>query len=616
MKCQYALIGIFLLISFEAMPQHEVYAVASPRSVRLESYSLKQGLKELEKSFAVSIAYKDEWVENKVIQTTKTTFKTVEEALDIMLRQTSLYYEKGGERFYVIYEKKPVKKSVAAPDYTTSISTTPLLYNFPSAPTTAYLADRLAALKENDAAITITGKVRDENGNDFPGVNVIVKGSSVGTSTDIKGRYSLEVPNESAVLVFSFIGYSTQEVAVGSRTTVDVAMAPDVQSLDEVVVTALGIERSSKSLGYATTKVDSKELVLNRTPNMMNSLQGKIAGVNISSLGTGPGGTSKVRIRGQSSIGGQNTPLIVVNGVPIDNTNFGTNQGNLGSDGAIASRGGGASTDGGDGLTSFNPDDIESMQVLKGATAAALYGSRAKDGVIMITTKSRGDSQGVGISYNMNYTNDQVIDYTDYQYAYGQGEYGGGPAAPGAPPNPTSGQWSFGRKIEPGMTQVLFNNVVVPYEAQKGILNKFYRNGQNFTNSVAISANSEKGGMNFSFGNLDSKGVTPNNEYNRKTINLGFAYDLSDKLSLRGNINYSNEYNKNPPVVSDQDNSIPTSLYAMANTMPLSVLDENKYNPGGGEYLYSRFTNRTNPYWVLERSNRIFGETGFSETSV
>ncbi len=282
------------------------------------------------------------------------------------------------------------------------------MYNFPTAPTTAYLADRLSALKENDVAITITGKVSDENGNDFPGVNVIVKGSSVGTSTDINGRYSLEVPDENAVLVFSFIGYATQEVAVGSRTTVDVAMAPDVQALDEVVVTALGIERSSKSLGYSATKVDSKELVVNRTPNMMNSLQGKIAGVNITSLGTGPGGTSKVRIRGQSSIGGQNTPLIVVNGVPIDNTNFGTNQGNLGSDGAIASRGGGASTDGGDGLTSFNPDDIESMTVLKGATAAALYGSRAKDGVIMITTKSRGESQGLGISYNMNYTNDQV----------------------------------------------------------------------------------------------------------------------------------------------------------------------------------------------------------------
>ena len=495
-----------------------------------------------------------------------------------------------------------------------SISTTPLLFTFPAASASDYLTDRLASLREKrDAAITVSGKVRDENGADFPGVNVLVKGTSVGTSTDINGQYSLEVPDEGAVLVFSFIGYTTQEVSVGSRTTIDLTMTPDVRSLDEVVVTALGIERSAKSLGYATTKVDSKELIVNRTPNMMNALQGKVAGVNISALGTGPAGTSKVRIRGQSSIGGQNTPLIVVNGVPIDNTNFGTNQGNLGSDGAVGSRGGGASTDGGDGLTSFNPDDIESMQVLKGATAAALYGSRAKDGVIMITTKTRGATQGIGLSYNMNYTNESVLDFTDYQYEYGQGEYGAGPASPGAAPNPNSGQWSFGPRIEPGMTQLLFDNVTVPYVAQRDILKKFYRHGQNFTNSVSISSNSEKGGLNFSVSNLDSKGVTPNNDYNRKTINLGFGYDLSDKLSVQGSVNYSNEHNENPPVVADQDNSIPTSLYAMANTMPLDVLEAKAYNAGGGEFNYSRFTNRTNPYWVLKevkqniRRDRIFG---------
>ena len=614
MKCQYALIGMFLLISTQALPQlDEMYAAASPRSVRLESYSLKQGLKEVEKFFNVSIAYKDEWVENKIIQPSKANFKTPEEALDMMLRQTSLYYEKGGDKFYVIYEKKKSKRT-ASPEPSASISTSPLLYSFPSASTSDYLSDRLATLQQkNEVAITVTGKVRDENGADFPGVNVLVKGTSVGTSTDINGNYSLEVPDENAVLVFSFIGYTTQEVTVGSRTSIDLAMAPDIRSLDEVVVTALGIERSAKSLGYATTKVDSKELIVNRTPNMMNALQGKIAGVNISALGTGPAGTSKVRIRGQSSIGGQNTPLIVVNGVPIDNTNFGTNQGNLGSDGAVGSRGGGASTDGGDGLTSFNPDDIESMQVLKGATAAALYGSRAKDGVIMITTKTRGTTQGIGLSYNMNYTNESVLDFTDYQYEYGQGEYGAGPASPGAAPNPNSGQWSFGPRIEPGMSQLLFDGVVVPYVAQRDILKKFYRNGQNFTNSIAISSNSEKGGLNFSVSNLDSKGVTPNNDYNRKTINLGFGYDLSDKLSVQGSVNYSNEHNENPPVVADQDNSIPTSLYAMANTMPLDVLDANKYNAGGGEFNYSRFTNRTNPYWVLEevkqniRRDRIFG---------
>lgn len=466
-------------------------------------------------------------------------------------------------------------------------------------------------------ALGVSGRVIDENGTSFPGVNVVVKGTTTGTTTDTDGKYSIEVPDANSILVFSFVGYTVQEVAVGGRTVIDVTMNPDITALDEVVVTALGIEKSSKSLGYATTKVDSKELVVNRTPNMMNALQGKIAGVNISAMGTGPGGTSKVRIRGQSSIGGQNTPLIVVNGVPIDNTNFGTNQGNLGTDGAIGSRGGGASTDGGDGLTSFNPDDIESMQVLKGATAAALYGSRAKDGVIMITTKSRGTSPGLGISYNMNYTSERILDFTDYQYIYGQGEYGFGPASPGALAGRDDGQWSFGPRIEPGMTQILFDGVVVPYQAQKGILNEFYRTGQNMTHSVAISTSGEKGGMNFSVGNLDSKGVTPNNTYTRKTINLGFIQDLSNKFSVRGNINYSNEYNKNPPVVSDQDNSIPTSLYAMANTMPLSVLNANKYNAEGGEYRYSRFTNRTNPYWVLEevkqniRRDRVFGNFSF-----
>jgi TonB-linked SusC/RagA family outer membrane protein len=478
--------------------------------------------------------------------------------------------------------------------------------------------DAVADASSDDASAmlqqqTITGHVTDENGADFPGVNVVIKGTTNGTVTSADGRYSINVPSSASTIVFSFVGYALQEVSLEGRTTVDVSLAPDVQSLNEIVVTALGIEKSAKSIGYATTKVDGKALTENRTPNMMNALQGKVAGVNISALGTGPAGTSKIRIRGQSSIGGTNGPLIVVNGVPIDNTNFGTNQGNLGSDGSIGSRGGGASTDGGDGLTSFNPDDIESMQVLKGATAAALYGSRAKDGVIMITTKTKGANQGFSISYNMNYTTEKVIDYTDYQYVYGQGEYGGGPAAPGATPNPTSGQWSFGRKIEPGMTQVLFNNVVVPYTAQKGILNEFYRTGQNLTNSVSLSTSSDKGGMTFSLSNLDSKGITPNNTFNRKTINFGFVQDLTQKLSVRANINYSNEYNKNPPVVSDQDNSIPTSLLAMANTMPLHVLDENKYNPGGGEYLYSRFTNRTNPYWVLEevkqniRRDRIFG---------
>ncbi len=466
-------------------------------------------------------------------------------------------------------------------------------------------------------AFNVSGKVTDDTGQSIPGVNIVEKGTTNGTISDADGKYTISVSNENAVLVFSFVGFAPKEVPVNNSSVIDVALTPDIKSLEEVVVTALGIERSAQSLGYATTKVNADQIAVNRTTNLMNTLQGKIAGVNISSLGTGPAGTSKIRIRGQSSFSGQNVPLIVVNGVPITNINFGTNQGNTAGDNSIANRGSGASTDGGDSFSSINPDDIESMTVLKGSTAAALYGSRAKDGVLMITTKSRGANKGIGLTYNMNYTNETPLDYTEYQKIYGQGENGIGPASPNAAPNPNTGQWSWGPKIQPGMTQILFNgqgaNANIPYVAQNGIINQFYRTGQNLTNTIALSVNGEKGGMNLSVSNLDSKGITPNNSFERKTINLGFGYDLSEKLSFKGNINYSNEYNKNPPVVSDQDNSIPTSLYAMANTMPLDVLKANAYNPGGGEYNYSRFTNRTNPYWVLNevkqniRRDRIFG---------
>jgi TonB-linked SusC/RagA family outer membrane protein len=618
MRFTFTLIGLVLLVSYQSTSQPaEVYANAytlrHARPVMLGPSSLKDGLKQVEQTFNVSIAYKDEWVEGKNAEESVTVFSTAEQALDNLLEDTGLYYKKAGDHFYVIAQGKKEQSSRGAQSASAGVTSLVASSHLMGSLALSNSLSSPLLLVDRYADITITGRVTDENNQGFPGVNIIVKGTTIGSNTDSDGKYTISVPNENATLVFSFVGYATQEVTVGSRTTVDVVMAPDIKALDEVVVTALGIERSAKSLGYSTTTVNSEQLTINRSTNPMNALQGKIAGVNISGMATGPGGTSKIRIRGQSSIGGQNNPLIVVNGVPIDNTNFGTNQGNMGTDGAIASRGAGASTDGGDGLQSFNPDDIESMQVLKGATAAALYGSRAKDGVIMITTKSKGTSRGIGISYNMNYTSEKVLDFTDYQYVYGQGEYGGGTAVPNAPPNPDTGQWSFGRKIEPGMTQVVFDNVTIPYEAQKGILNDFYRTGQNLTNSVAISANGEKGGLNFSFSNLGSQGVTPNNEFKRKTINLGFQYDLTPKLNFRGNINYSNEYNKNPPVVSDQDNSIPTTLYAMANTMPLSALDAYKYNAAGGEFRYSRFTNRTNPYWTLAevkqnvRRDRIFG---------
>ncbi len=456
----------------------------------------------------------------------------------------------------------------------------------------------------------ITGTVNDSNSSaGIPGVSILVKGTKTGTTTDAQGKFAINTP-ANGTLIFSLVGYSPKEVSIGNQSVISVLLSENTENLEEVVVTALGIKRDAKKLGYSISTIKAEAITENRSPNFMNALQGKIAGVNISALGTGPGGTSKIRIRGQSSISGQNNPLIVVNGVPIDNTNFGTNPGNAGADNSIGVRGGGNTSDGGDGLSSINPDDIESMSVLKGATAAALYGSRAKDGVIMITTKTKGDGKGIGITYNTNYTNDTPLDFTDFQYAYGQGENG---IRPSATVNQTSGQWSFGEKFQPGMTQVLFDGVTAPYQPVYNRIRTFYRDGSNFTNTVSLNSANANGGFNLSFSNTDNKGIVPNNTFNRKTINLGFAYELSKKFSFAGNVNYSNEVNKNPPNIANQDNSIPTSVMNMANSMPFDLLEAKKYDANGDEFVYSRFKNRTNPYFVLSDQfqniirDRLFG---------
>jgi len=452
----------------------------------------------------------------------------------------------------------------------------------------------------------ISGTVTDTNGSPIPGVSVVEKGTTNGTATDFDGNYSISV-NSGATLEFSALGFAKKEIVVGQSNTVNVTMAEDAESLEEVVVTALGIKQETRKLGYSVAKVEAEEVNINRSSNFMNTLQGKVAGVNVSSLGTGPGGSSKVRIRGQSSISGTNNPLIVVNGVPIDNTSFGTNIGSSGNEPGTS--GGGVTSDGGDGFSSINPDDIESMTILKGATGAALYGSRAKDGVIMITTKTRGTGQGIGVTYNLSIADHTPLDFTDFQYEYGQGENGVRPTSA----NPTSGQWSFGEKFEPGMTQVLYDGLVLPYEPQFDRIKNFYRQGLDITNSIALSSGGEKGGFNLSLSNLDSRGIMPNNTFNRVNVTLGASYDLSDKLNVTTSINYSNETNTNPPNVGQQDNTIPVALYNVANSMPLDIWRAASFDENGDEIVYSRFRNRTNPYFTLAKQfnnidrDRIFG---------
>ena len=446
---------------------------------------------------------------------------------------------------------------------------------------------------------TVTGKVTDEDGTILIGVNVIIDGTASGTATDLDGTYSLQLPEEAEQLIFSYTGFVSQVVAIDGRSVIDVTLSSDVRQLDEVVVTALGIERDQKTLGYAVSRIQPNELTENRSSKFMDVLQGKVAGVNITSLGSGAQGSSKIRIRGVSSFGGNNSPLIVVNGVPIDNTNFGVQRGGN-------SVGRNRRSDSGDGLSSINPDDIVSMNILKGAAASALYGARAKDGVIMIETKKRADGNGLQVEFNTNFTHDVPIDLTDYQYEYGQGEGGIRPTSPG----PTSGVWSFGEKIEPGMTHILFDGLVVPYEAQPNKVRDFYQNGFQWNNTLKISTGGENGGMSLSLSNLNSDVILPGSTFDRQNINFGFTQKRG-RLTITGNINYTHEDRVNPPNIAEQDYS-PVVIYTLSSTMPLDVLRDNAFDEDGNEVKYSRFTNRTNPYFALSRfennvRDRVYG---------
>lgn len=465
-------------------------------------------------------------------------------------------------------------------------------------PLTFEVVDEIIVIKQLDNLIqdlkaNVKGQVTDSKGTSLPGVTIRVKGGTAGTSTDIQGNYSFNFPDNS-ILIFSYLGFISQEIAINGRNTINVVLVENLQSLNEVVVTALGIKRESKSLGYSASTVNLDELGNTRATNFGNSLQGKVAGVNVSPPSSGPGGSSKIRIRGQSSFGGDNSPLIVVNGIPINNTTeTGTGR-----------------SDGGDGLQSINQDDIASITVLKGAAAAALYGFRAKDGAIIITTKSGSSTSGVGIDFNSNFQAAEPLDYTDFQYEYGQGENGKRQASFAEAKG--SGTWNFGEKFD-GVLTPQFDGVMRPYSPYHNKITNFYRTGNTYTNSIALSGGNEDGNFRLSFSNSDASAIISNSDYNKKIINFGFNYKVTPKLSAQLNANYSNEYTRNPPQFSIEAMNPNSTIYLLNNSIDVDWIKNYYKTPTGVEAQLSRFPEWSNPYWVVnERSenvkrDRIFG---------
>lgn len=436
------------------------------------------------------------------------------------------------------------------------------------------------------AAQNVTGKVTDSAGKAVPSATVTIKGSNKKVTTNGDGRFTIAAKG-SDVLMVSFVGFATQEIALNGRTTVNIQLLQDVaDNLDNVIVVALGMKRQAKKLGYSAETVKVDEMKQNRTTNVMGALEGKVAGLDISPPTAGTGASTKIRLRGQSAFAGAtNSPLIVVNGLPMD-------QGARGADGNN-------SIDLGDNMQQINPDDIESMTVLKGATAAALYGSRAANGAIIITTKNGSKAKGLGVEYNLNYSADQVLDFTDFQYEYGQGQGGQKPTTQGEAIS--TGQFGWGAKYD-GVATPQFDGVSRPYVAHPNRIKEFYRTGRTVVNTLALSGGNGQSSFRASYSNQNVQGISPNNDYKKRIFNLGVNHKLSDQLQLQVNINYTNEVNNNPPQVGAQGDGAPNFLYRMSSSIGLDVLKEKAVTPTGTETQTSGFqTTLINPYFLMPR---------------
>ncbi|WP_228713678.1 SusC/RagA family TonB-linked outer membrane protein [Arundinibacter roseus] len=412
----------------------------------------------------------------------------------------------------------------------------------------------------------ISGQVRDENGTGMPGVNILLKGTNRGTNSDGSGNFSIGVPATASTLVFSSVGYETKEVAVSpSMSTVTVDLSPDVRSLNEVVVTALGIERSAKSLTYATQQISGKQLTDVRDANFVNTLSGKIAGVVITQGASGPGSATRVTLRGNRSIRGNNNALFVVDGVPIDNTV----QGQVGSDfGGI---------NGSDGAANINPDDIESMNVLKGAAASALYGSRAANGVIMITTK-KGKAGKVSADINSGVVVETPFLMPELQNTFGQGN--GGTAGDRA-----SGSWGAKGTTYP-------NNV-----------SDFFRNAVSTNNSIGVAAGTENVQTYLSYTNNYNQGLLPNNDLTRHTLNLRINTQITKRLSTDAKITYTNQVINNKPR-SGEESAVVMNLYKIPRSVDLNQY-KNFQDENGVPTYWSTSSIYMNPYWTTNKTSDL-----------
>lgn len=484
-------------------------------------------------------------------------------------------------------------------------------------------------------AKTITGIITDETTRlPLAGVSVVEKTTSNGTQTNNKGMYTITVSRVESILVFSYLGYTQQEVKISEQSQLSFALLPSNTELSEVVVTALGIRRNKKELGYSVQTVSQKALTEVRQTNLVNSLAGRVAGVQVSNGSSGVGSSSRIVIRGENSLTGNNQPLFVIDGVPISNTVITNNTEN--------NEEGFQEVDYGNGAADINPDDIASVTVLKGAAAAALYGSRAASGVIVMTTKDGTGKKAFGVSFNSSATFETPLVLPKYQNVYGQGAGGKFSFEDGIGAGINDGGLtSFGPKMDGSLVKQ-FNgpstdangNVLrggdilarmgnpitaTPFVAHPGNLKDFYQTGATYINNISLNAGNENSSLRLSYTNLDNKGIMPNTGLKRNSLALSGLSKLSERITIRSFLNFMNVASANrPPLGYGSENPMYTFNWMGRQVDTKDLRDYWQAGRIGFNQFNSNYLWLDNPYFQAYENtngfdkNRLIGNASFS----
>jgi len=422
--------------------------------------------------------------------------------------------------------------------------------------------------------ISVSGTVTSsEDGNPIPGANVIIQGTPTGTITDMDGNYSITVPDAEAILVFSFVGFRTESVRVGNQSVIEVALLTDITQLSEIVVTSLGIEREKKAITYAAQEVRTNELTEARPLNLIEGLSGKAAGLSVARVGTGLGSETKVIMRGNRSIAGSSQPIYVI-------------------DGAIM---------GGD-ISNLSPDDIETITILKGANAAALYGSRAQNGAIIVTTKSGKGAKGWNVELNTTYMGAKPILLTNYQQEYGQGSDG--------TYSPTAVR-SWGSRMDGSQVDTWRQDpdapASVPYSPNPDNHKDFFETGHNYALNLGVSTSTDNSNAYFSYTFTDAGGIVPNNNYGAHNLNVRFSTNINKKFEVDAKANYIRETLINQLATGESFNNPIRGGFRIPPNVSTEDAEVFEYFDDAGlrtqNYWRPNDNGNGNPYWIVNRNN-------------